>query len=94
MVDSISNNAGFQQPPASRAFEPGQAPQNPVDPNQRPQQVAQAPQASAPPTASISSGQTEEINSKLALSRDVSRPDPSQVSGSTSSRGTLLDIKI
>lgn len=94
MVGPVNNNAGFQQPPASKAFEPGQAPQNPVDPNQQQAQAPQTPQAVKAPDTSVGPGQTEEINQKTALSRDVSRIDPSQVSPGSSSRGTLLDIKI
>ena len=93
MVSSIIGS-GQSQVPASRAFDVGQAPSNPVDPNQRPQQVARAPEAVKAPDTSVSPGKTEEINEKLALSRDVSRVNPSQISSNTQARGTLLDIVI
>jgi len=93
MVGSI-NNGGFQQPPASRAFDSGQAPQNPVDPNQQQARPPQAPQGIKAPDTFTGPTKTEEVNQQTALSRDASRIDANQISPGSSSRGTLLDIKI
>lgn len=90
MIGSIINGGGQSQVPASRAFDIGQAPQNPANTPK----VPDAPQAIKAPDSFVSSGQTEEINQNLALSRDVSRPDPSQISSNVQNRGSLLDIVI
>ncbi len=90
MVGSIVNNGQQPQYPASKAFEPGQAPQNPANTPK----VPDAPQAAKAPDSFVQPGKTEEINDKVALSRDNSRVDPSQISSNTSNRGSLLDIVI
>ena len=89
MIDSV--NGGFsQQAPASRAFDVGQGPSNPSNTPS----VQNAPQPAPNQPASVSPGQTEEINSKLALSRDTTRPDPSQVGNDSQQRGARLDISV
>lgn len=89
MVSGI--NSGFQQQvPASRAFDVGQAPNNPANTPK----VADGPQPGKAAETFVSAGKTEEINEQVALSRDVSRPNPSQISSNTQSRGSVLDIVI
>lgn len=78
-----------QQPPVSRALQPTQAPQNPADNNP---QVTRAPQGSQTQDAQVTSGRTEEINSSVALSRDTSRINPSQIFNDSQERGSILDI--
>lgn len=89
MATSIINGSQPQYP-ASRAFDAGQAPRNPANTPK----VQNAPQAAKAPDSFVSPNKTEEINQKVALSRDVSRIDTNQISPGSSSRGTLLDIKI
>jgi len=78
------------QPPVSKALQPTQAPANPAETPQ----VPRAPQGTNAQNATISAGKTEEINSKLALSRDTSRIDPSQVFNNSQQRGSVLDITV
>ena len=87
MINGV--NSGFQQQaPASAAFQPGQAPNNPANTPQ----VQQGPQAPPQAPASVQSGQTEEINSQVALSRDTARINPSQISNNSQQRGQALDV--
>lgn len=89
MPTSIINGSAPQYP-ASRAFDTNQAPQNPANTPK----VPDAPQGVKAPDTFVSSNKTEEINEKVALSRDVSRIDTNQISPGSSSRGSLLDIVI
>lgn len=89
MVGAI--NGGFQQQiPASRAFEPNQSPQNPANTPK----VSEGPQPAPSTPTFVQSGKTEEINEKLALSRDVLRINPSQISNNSQQRGQNLDISV
>ncbi len=92
MIGSINaGNAGFQQQsPASKAFEPNQAPQNPANTPK----VQNPPQAVQTQDAVVNPGKTEEIAQKLALSRDQSRIDPSQIFNNSQERGSILDISV
>ncbi len=87
-----SSTSGFQrQIPASRAFDTGQAPNNPANTPQV-NEAPQAPQSSN--QATVSPSRTEEINTQTALSRDTTRIDPSQVSNNSQQRGANLDITV
>lgn len=89
MVGSIV--AGSPQPtPPSRSFEAGQAPNDPL----KTQKINQGPEPVQTQNTSVSPGIEEEINDALVLSRDVSRPNPSQISSNTATRGSVLDITI
>ena len=76
--------------PPSQAFRQGQAPANPANTPQ----ISRVPQGSNVQNASLAPGRTEEINQALALSRDVSRVDPSQVFNNNQQRGAALDIRV
>ena len=76
------------QPPVSKALQSTQAPANPAETPQ----IARVPQGSNVQDATLSPGKTEEINAQLALSRDVSRIDPSQVFNSSQQRGAAINI--
>ena len=89
MVGSIIGGAG-QKTPASTAFQAGQAPKNPNNT----QKLQDAPQAKNLQDARLSAGKEEEINQLLALSRDNTRPNPSQVFNNSQERGSILDIKV
>lgn len=89
MVSSIIGGPQ-QQYPASKAFQPNQAPNNPSNtPN-----VSQGPQPGKAEPTFVQPGKTEEINSKVALSRDTTRIDPSQISNNSSQRGQNIDISV
>lgn len=89
MVGSIIAGSP-QQIPASTAFQSGQAPNNPANTPK----VNEAPQATNQQDAYVAPGKTEEINEKLALSRDNTRPDPSQIFNNSQERGSILDISV
>lgn len=89
MPSSIINGPQHQYP-ASRAFQPGQAPSNPANTPK----VQDAPQPGKAPDSFAQPGKTEEVNEKTALSRDTSRVNPSEISSNTANRGSLLDIVV
>lgn len=94
MVGSINN--GFQQqPPIANTFRPGEQQQSGLSKNIPQDTVAKSNDAPNP-NLSVNltpPDKTDEINSKLALSRDVARASPSNL-GSSSNRGTVLDISV
>ena len=89
MINSVIGQF-TQQPPVSKALQPTQAPENPSNTPS----VPQGPQPAPSQPASVSSGKAEEINSKVALSRDTARIDPSQVTNDSQQRGQRLDISV
>ena len=70
------------------SLQPTQAPPNPANTPQ----ITRVPQGSNVQDAVLSSGKTEEINAQLALSRDVSRINPSQVFNNNQQRGAAINI--
>jgi hypothetical protein len=80
---------GAYEPPApiSKDLQPTQAPTDPTSVGT----VSRIPQGSNTQDASLSSGKAEEINSKLALSRDVSRINPSQIYNNSLQRGAVVN---
>ena len=91
MVGSIGGN-GQQSIPGAIAFKPGQTSHaKPLDTLK--QNGSGAPINAATQT-NTGAGKTEEISSKVELSRNNTRPAPSDPFASSNARGTQLDIRV
>jgi hypothetical protein len=91
MVGSVGAN-GQQSVPGAVAFKPGQTSQaTPLD--TRESNSAGVSKNAATQTT-LQSGKTEEISSKVFLSRDNTRPAPSDAFASNNARGSQLDIRV
>ena len=93
MVGPINN--GFQQqPPIANTFRPGEQ-QSGLSKNVAQDTVTKSNDAPNP-NLNVNltpPDKTDEINSKLALSRDAARESPNNL-GNSSNRGTVLDISV
>ena len=97
MVSSI--NGGLQQQipaqrqvPGATSFQPGATSQpKPLDTFE--QNGSGAP-INAATQVQTGAGKTEEVSSKAYLSRDNTRPAPSDPFASSNARGTQLDIRV
>ena len=91
MVGSINN--GFQQqPPIANTFRPGESGTSKNVARDTLTKTNDAPN----PNLNINvtpADKTEEINAKVALSRDTARPNPDNI-GSSVNRGNVLDISV